>query len=70
MVLKGFVSESYYQDMFEGKVTHIIYFKNYLMKNGINKRGQYNQVANYVCTQAEINNAISDKSQRIILQRR
>ncbi|MFA5577488.1 MAG: DUF262 domain-containing protein [Tissierellaceae bacterium] len=62
--VKGFLSANLtIRDMFEGKGdTHHIFPKNYLMKNGINKRGQYNQVANYVCTQAEINNAISDKS--------
>ena len=41
---------------------HHIFPKNYLQKKGINNRGQYNQVANYVYMQSEINIKIRDKS--------
>jgi hypothetical protein len=40
---------------------HHIFPKNYLKKNGL-QRGQYNQIANYVMMQSEINIAIGDKS--------
>jgi hypothetical protein len=40
---------------------HHIFPKNYLKKNGLNK-GQYNQIANYVMMQSEINIAIGDKA--------
>jgi len=39
---------------------HHIFPKDFLKKNGM-KRGQYNQVANYVMTQSEINIAIGNK---------
>jgi len=39
---------------------HHIFPRNYLKRNGLS-RGQYNQVANYVMTQSEINIAIGDK---------
>lgn len=41
---------------------HHIFPKKYLQKNGLNNRGQYNQIANYVYMQSEINIKISDKS--------
>jgi hypothetical protein len=40
---------------------HHIYPKNYLKSKLQLSRGQYNQIANYVVTQSEINVAISDK---------
>lgn len=40
---------------------HHIFPRNYLKKHGLS-RGQYNQVANYVMTQSEINIAIGDKT--------
>jgi hypothetical protein len=40
---------------------HHIFPKNYLKKNGL-QRGQYNQIANYVMMQSEINIAIRDRS--------
>lgn len=40
---------------------HHIFPKNYLKKNGYS-RGQYNQIANYVLMQSEINIAIGDSS--------
>jgi hypothetical protein len=39
---------------------HHIFPKKYLQKNGINNRKDYNQVANYVYTQSEINIKIKD----------
>ena len=41
---------------------HHIFPKKYLQKNGFPNRGQYNQIANYVYTQQEINIAIKDQS--------
>lgn len=40
---------------------HHLFPKAYLKKNGLNK-GKYNQIANYVMMQSEINIAIKDKS--------
>lgn len=40
---------------------HHLFPKNYLKKNGLT-RGKYNQIANYVIMQSEINIAIGDKS--------
>lgn len=41
---------------------HHIFPKKYLQKNGINERGNYNQIANYVYTQSEINIKIKDQA--------
>ncbi len=41
---------------------HHIFPKNYLIKNGISNKQQYNQIANYTYLQQEINIAISDKA--------
>ncbi len=60
---KGFMSESItVKDMLEhrGDIHHI-FPKNYLKKAGLT-RGKYNQVANYVYTQSEINIRIGDKA--------
>lgn len=43
---------------------HHIYPKNYLKKKGLG-RGRYNQIANFVLTQSEINIAIGDKSPEV-----
>ncbi|MDP8078486.1 GmrSD restriction endonuclease domain-containing protein [Phocoenobacter skyensis] len=40
---------------------HHIFPKDYLKKNGINSRGEYNQIANYALTQSEINVKIGNK---------
>lgn len=40
---------------------HHLFPKNYLKRNGL-QRGKYNQIANYVMMQSEINIAIGDKS--------
>ena len=47
---------------------HHIFPKNYLKKNGINNRSMYNQVANYVYTQSEINIRIKDKAPNIYMK--
>lgn len=44
---------------------HHIFPKKYLQNNGINNRGQYNQIANYVYMQSEINIKIKDKAPKV-----
>lgn len=44
---------------------HHIFPKNYLQNNGVNNKGQYNQIANYVYMQSEINIKIKDKSPKV-----
>ncbi|UWF77559.1 GmrSD restriction endonuclease domain-containing protein [Microbacterium neungamense] len=44
-----------------GDVHHIVP-KNYLVKNGINDRSDYNQIANYALTETPINIAIKDRA--------
>ena len=61
---KGFLSEEIdVQSLIEqrGDIHHI-FPKKYLQKNGINERGRYNQIANYVYTQSEINIKIKDQA--------
>lgn len=60
---KGFLSsEITVQSLIQLKGdVHHIYPKNYLKTKGA-KPGQYNQIANFVLTQSEINIAISDKA--------
>jgi hypothetical protein len=43
---------------------HHIFPRDYLKKNGLS-RGQYNQIANYVVTQSEINIAIGNKEPQV-----
>ncbi len=60
---KGFLSkEITVRDLIthRGDVHHL-FPKNYLKKNGLT-RGRYNQIANYVMMQSEINIAIGDKA--------
>lgn len=60
---KGFLSkEITVRDLIthRGDVHHL-FPKNYLKKNGL-ARGRYNQIANYVMMQSEINIAIGDKA--------
>lgn len=61
---KGFLSKNIsIRNMIEDRGdTHHIFPKNYLQRNGFNSRGIYNQLANYVYTQSEINIAIKNKS--------
>ena len=58
---KGFLSEQItVESMLENRGDiHHLFPKNYLTKNGLSK-GQYNQIANYVYLQQEINIKISD----------
>ncbi|MBB5185342.1 hypothetical protein HNQ43_001396 [Faecalicoccus acidiformans] len=61
---KGFLSANIkVEDMIEqrGDVHHL-FPKKYLQKNGYDVRGIYNQIANYVYAQSEINVKIKDKS--------
>lgn len=60
---KGFLSKKItIRNMIEerGDIHHI-FPKKYLQRNGYNNRGMYNQIANYVYTQSEINISIKDK---------
>lgn len=61
---KGFLSKNItMENMIENKGDiHHIFPKNYLQKNGYDNRKMYNQLANYVFTQTEINIAIKNKS--------
>ncbi|MGW6299763.1 GmrSD restriction endonuclease domain-containing protein [Peribacillus butanolivorans] len=47
---------------------HHIFPKKYLQKNGFTNRNQYNQVANYVYIQQEINIAIRDKAPEVYMK--
>ena len=46
---------------------HHIFPKNYLKLNGVNSKGDYNQIANYVYTQSEINIKIKDKAPNVYM---
>lgn len=41
---------------------HHIFPKNYLQKNGIKSKTKYNQVANYIYLDTQVNKAISDEA--------
>ncbi|MDE0240039.1 MAG: DUF262 domain-containing protein [bacterium] len=58
---KGFLSNGHtVQTLLEGAShVHHVFPRNYLQKNGL-ARGRYNQIANYVVMQGEINIAIGD----------
>lgn len=60
---KGFLSRDItVQDLIKNKSdVHHIFPRNYLKKMGL-QRGRYNQIANYVVTQSEINIAIGDRA--------
>ncbi len=62
----GFLSRDItVQDLIEVKSdVHHLFPRDYLKKNGL-PRGQYNQIANYVVAQSEINIAIGNKEPRI-----
>jgi hypothetical protein len=63
---KGFLSNpTTVQSMLDmhGDIHHI-FPKNYLRKNGINDKREYNQIANYAMVKKEINIKISDKAPR------
>lgn len=59
---KGFLSrELTVRDLLEGQSNvHHVFPRNYLQKHGL-QRGRYNQIANYVLMQSEINIAIGDR---------
>lgn len=61
---RGFLSSHIdVKTLIEGRGdVHHIFPKKYLQNNGLNNRGQYNQIANYVYMQSEINIKIKDKS--------
>ena len=64
---KGFLSKNIdIRSLIEqrGDVHHI-FPKKYLQNNGINNRAQYNQIANYVYMQSEINIKIKDKAPNV-----
>ena len=66
---KGFLSRDLsVRDLLEGqRDIHHIFPRGYLKKNGL-PRGRYNQIANYVVMQSEINIAIGDKAPAIYFQ--
>lgn len=64
---KGFLSKNIdIRSLIEqrGDVHHI-FPKKYLQNNGVNNRAQYNQIANYVYMQSEINIQIRDKAPKV-----
>ena len=62
MADKGFLSKdiSVLDLLLNRSDVHHIYPRNYLKKQGLS-RGRYNQIANFVLTQSEINITIGDK---------
>lgn len=46
---------------------HHLFPKKYLQNNGLNVRGEYNQVANYALTQSEINIRIKDAAPNVYM---
>lgn len=67
---KGFLSEQIdVKSLIEqrGDIHHI-FPKKYLQNNGFNNRGMYNQIANYVYTQSEINIQIKDKAPYVYMK--
>ena len=67
---RGFLSSNIkVQHMIEDRGdVHHIFPKDYLMKNGIKNKQMYNQIANYVMLQTEINIQISNKAPNIYMQ--
>jgi hypothetical protein len=63
---KGFLSQDItVRDLIEVKSdVHHVFPRDYLKKHGLN-RGQYNQIANYVVAQSEINIAIGNKEPQV-----
>jgi hypothetical protein len=63
---KGFLSRDITaQDLLINRAdVHHVYPKNYLKKQGL-ARGKYNQIANFVLAQSEINIAIGDKAPNV-----
>ncbi len=67
---RGFLSSDIcVRDLLEGQAhIHHIFPKNYLKKEGL-QRGRYNQIANYVVMQGEINIAIGDTEPAVYFER-
>ena len=67
---KGFLSDAIeVETLLENRGDkHHIFPKNYLIKNGITKKNDYNQIANYVYTQQEININILDKAPNVYFE--
>ena len=67
---KGFLSRDLeVRDLLEGQWhTHHVFPRGYLKKNGL-PRGRYNQIANYVVMQSEINIALGDTAPETYFQR-
>jgi len=66
---KGFLSQNLTingLNSHKGDIHHI-FPKDYLMKNGL-KRGEYNQIANYVLMQSDINIKISNKAPNVYMK--
>lgn len=66
---KGFLSKDLtVRELIEVKSdVHHVFPRDYLKKNGM-QRGQYNQIANYVVAQTEINIAIGNKEPRVYFE--
>lgn len=67
---KGFLSDAIeVETLLENRGDkHHIFPKNYLIKNGITKKNDYNQIANYVYTQQETNINILDKAPNVYFE--
>ncbi len=67
---KGFLSKHLtIQTLIENRGDiHHLFPKNYLQKNGLKSRGDYNQIANYAYTQQEINIKIKDAAPKVYLK--
>lgn len=67
---KGFLSSDIcVRDLLEGQAhIHHIFPKNYLKREGL-QRGRYNQIANYVVIQGEINIAIGDTEPAVYFEK-
>ncbi len=63
---KGFLSRdiTVHDLLMNRSDVHHVYPRNYLKKQGLS-RGQYNQIANFVLAQSEINIAIGDKAPQV-----
>lgn len=67
---RGFLSEQIsVKSLIEGRGDiHHLFPRNYLKKNGIDRIGLYNQVANYAYTQSETNIQIKDRAPKIYME--
>ena len=67
---KGFLAEHVeVESMLENRGDiHHLFPKSYLVKHGLNNKAQYNQIANYVFLQQEINIRISDDAPNVYMK--